>query len=195
MPNRASGGGRVRLELAFAGLYQLCAPMLGHLERLPGPQRDALWVAFGLQEDGAPDQFLVALPALSLPAEVAETSPLMCLIDDAQWLDQASTRTLAFVARRLLAERIAMVFAVRESGEPGALDGLPKLVVEALGDADARLLLTSGIPGMVDGQVRDRIVAETRGNPLALMELPRGLTSAALAGGSDCPTRCRWPAA
>jgi DNA-binding CsgD family transcriptional regulator len=191
---RASGCRIVRaagveseMELAFAGLHQLCAPMLGDVERLPGPQRDALRVAFGLQQGGAPDRFLVALAALSLLAEVAEEQPLVCLIDDAQWLDQASTLTLTFVARRLLAERIAMVFAVRESGRPGALDDLPELVVGALGDADARRLLTSGIPGLVDRRVRDRIVAETRGNPLALMELPRGLTSAALAGGFGLP--------
>ena len=162
------------MELAFAGLHQLCAPMLGHLERLPRPQRDALRVAFSLQEGGAPDRFLVALAALSLLAEVAEEQPLVCLIDDAQWLDQESTLTLTFVARRLLAERIAMVFAVRESSEPGALCVLPELVVEALGEADARLLLTSGIPGLVDRRVRDRIVGEAHGNPLALMELPPG---------------------
>jgi DNA-binding CsgD family transcriptional regulator len=191
---RASGcriaraaGVESEMELAFSGLHQLCGPMLGDLERLPGPQRDALQVAFGLQAGDAPDPFLVALAALSLLAEVAEASPLVCLIDDAQWLDQASIRTLTFVARRLLAERIAMVFAVRESGEPGALDDLPELVVGALADADARLLLRSAIPGLVDERVRDRIVAETRGNPLALMELPRGLTSAALAGGFGLP--------
>ena len=182
-----AAGVQSEMELAFAGLHQLCAPMLGDLERLPGPQRDALRVAFGLQEGGAPDQFLVALAALSLLAEVAEQQPLVCLIDDAQWLDQASTVTLTFVARRLLAERIAIVFAARESGEPSALHDLPALVVEALGDAEARLLLTSGLPGLVDERVRDRIVAETRGNPLALMELPRGLTSAALAGGFGLP--------
>src|SRR5919199_3591048 len=125
------------MELAYAGLHQLCAPLLGDLQRLPGPQRDALRVAFGLQAGGAPDQFLVALAALSLLAEVAEASPLVCLIDDAQWLDQASIRTMTFVARRLLAERIAMVFAVRESLAPGALEGLPQLVVQPLGDADA----------------------------------------------------------
>ena len=191
---RASGcriaraaGVESEMELAFAGLHQLCAPMLGDLDRLPGPQRDALRVAFGLQEGGAPDQFLVALAALSLLAEVAEPSALVCLIDDAQWLDEASARALTFVARRLLAERIAMVFAVREVGEPTALDDLPTLVVGALGDAEARLLLTFGMPGLVDERVRDRIVAEARGNPLALMELPRGLTSTALAGGFGLP--------
>jgi DNA-binding CsgD family transcriptional regulator len=180
-------GVQSEMELPFAGLHQLCAPMLGLLEHLPGPQRDALRVAFGLQAGDSPDQFLVALAALSLLAEAAEASPLLCLIDDAQWLDESSTRTLTFVARRLLAERIAMVFAARQSGEPSALDDLPALVVEALGDAEARLLLRSVLPGLVDERVRDRIVAETRGNPLALMELPRGLTSAALAGGFGLP--------
>jgi DNA-binding CsgD family transcriptional regulator len=191
---RASGcriaraaGVESEMELAFAGLHQLCAPMLGDLQRLPSPQQDALKVAFGLEAGDAPDPFLVALAALSLLAEVAEASPLVCLIDDAQWLDQASTRTLTFVARRLLAERIAMVFAVRESREPGALDHLPELVVKPLGDADARLLLTTAIPGLLDVRVRDRIIAEARGNPLALMEPPRGLTSAALAGGFGLP--------
>jgi DNA-binding CsgD family transcriptional regulator/tetratricopeptide (TPR) repeat protein len=187
---RASGcriaraaGVESEMELAFAGLHQLCAPMLGDLEHLPGPQRDALQVAFGLQDGGAPDRFLVALAALSLLAEVAEASPLVCLIDDAQWLDHASAQTLAFVARRLLAEPIAMVFAVRESGEPSALDDLPELVVDALGDADARRLLASALPGLVDERVRDRVIAEARGNPLALLELPRGLTPEEAAGG------------
>jgi DNA-binding CsgD family transcriptional regulator len=185
-----AAGVESEMELAFAGLHQLCAPMLGHLERLPGPQRDALRVAFGLQDGGVPDQFLVALAALSLLAEVAEASPLVCVVDDVQWLDQASTLTLTFVARRLLAERIALVFAVREGSEPGAaLDGLPQLVVRPLGDADARRLLAAGMPGLVDERARDQIIAETRGNPLALMELPRGLTSTALAGGFGLPAR------
>jgi DNA-binding CsgD family transcriptional regulator len=184
-----AAGVESEMELPFAGLHQLCAPMLGHLERLPGPQQDALRVAFGLQSGGAPDQFLVALAALSLLAEVAEASPLLCVIDDAQWLDQASTMTLTFVARRLLAESIALVFAVRQTSEPGgALDGLPAHVVKALGEADARRLLASAIPGLVDDRVRDRLVAESRGNPLALMELPRGFTSAALAGGFGLPS-------
>src|SRR3954447_18584227 len=170
-----AAGVESEMELPFAGLHQLCAPLLGHLERLPGPQRDALRVAFGLESGVAPDQFLVALAALSLLAQAAEDSPLVWVVDDAQWLDQASALTLTFVARRLLAERIALVFAVRQPSESGgALDGLPQTVVKALGDADARRLLTSAIPGLVDERVRDRIVAETRGNPLALMELPRG---------------------
>jgi DNA-binding CsgD family transcriptional regulator len=187
---RASGCRIVRvagveseMELAFAGLYQLCAPMLEGLDGLPGPQRDALRVAFGLQGGDAPNRFLVALATLSLLSEAAEVEPLVCLVDDAQWLDRASAQTLAFAARRLLAERIAMVFAVREPDDVGELTGLPELTVGGLADDDARWLLASAMPGRLDEHVRDQIVAETRGNPLALLELPRGLTPAELAGG------------
>jgi DNA-binding CsgD family transcriptional regulator len=175
------------MELAFAGLHQLCVPMLDGLGALPGPQRDALRVAFGMQDGDVPDRFLVALAILSLLAEVAETQPLVCLVDDAQWLDRASAQALAFVARRLLAERIAMVFAVREPSDSNELSGLPELVVGGLSDGDARTLLASAIPGRLDERVRDQIVAETRGNPLALLELPRGLTAAELAGGFGLP--------
>jgi DNA-binding CsgD family transcriptional regulator len=175
------------MELAFAGLHQLCAPMLDGLEPLPGPQRDALRVAFGMQDGDAADRFLVALAILSLLAAAAEAQPLVCLIDDAQWLDHASAQALAFVARRLLAERIAMVFAVREPTDSNELAGLPELAVEGLADDDARSLLASAMPGRLDERVRDQIVAETRGNPLALLELPRGLTPAELAGGFGLP--------
>jgi DNA-binding CsgD family transcriptional regulator len=175
------------MELAFAGLHQLCAPMLDRLNGLPGPQRDALDVAFGLEEGATPNRFLVALAALSLLAEAAEVEPLVCLIDDAQWLDQASAQALAFVSRRLLAERIVMVFALRESTDAGELTGLPQMVVGGLAGSDARLLLASAVPGRLDEHVRDQIVAETRGNPLALLELPRGLSPAELAGGFGLP--------
>jgi DNA-binding CsgD family transcriptional regulator len=175
------------MELAFAGLHQLCAPMLDGLDALPGPQQDALRVAFGMQDGDAPDRFLVALAILSLLAETAEAQPLVCVVDDAQWLDRASAQALAFVARRLLAERIAMVFAVRDPVDGNELTGLPALVVDGLADDDARLLLASVLPGRLDERVRDQIVAETRGNPLALLELPRGLTSAELAGGFGLP--------
>ncbi len=191
---RASGCRIVRvagveseMELAVAGLHQLCAPMLDGLGGLPGPQRDALRVAFGLQDGGAPDRFLVALAVLSLLAEAAEAEPLVCLVDDAQWLDRASAQALAFVARRLLAESIAMVFAVREPSDANDLSGLPELVVGGLADGDARSLLASAMPGRLDERVLDQIVAETRGNPLALLELPRGLTTAELAGGFGLP--------
>jgi DNA-binding CsgD family transcriptional regulator len=175
------------MELAFAGLHQLCAPMLDGLDGLPGPQANALRAAFGLQDGAAPDRFLVALAILSLLAGAAEADPLVCLVDDVQWLDRASAQALAFVARRLLAERIAMVFAVREPSDADELAGLPGLVVEGIADEDARSLLASAMPGRLDERVRDQIVAETRGNPLALLELPRGLTPAELAGGFGLP--------
>jgi DNA-binding CsgD family transcriptional regulator len=161
------------MELAFAALQQLCAPMLDKLEGLPDPQREALGVAFGLNTGATPDRFLVGLAVLSLLAEVAEQQPLLCVIDDAQWLDRASAQTLAFVARRLLAEPVALVVAAREPGEE--FRGLPELLVGGLGVRDARELLGSVIRGPLDERVRDRIVAETRGNPLALLERPRGV--------------------
>jgi DNA-binding CsgD family transcriptional regulator len=169
------------MELAFAALQQLCAPMLDRLDRLPAPQRDALGVAFGLRAGDAPDRFLVGLAVLSLLSEAAEERPLVCLVDDAQWLDLASTQVLAFVARRLLAESVALVLATREPSEE--LTGFQDLVVEGLRDGDARALLGSAIRVPMDERVRERIVAETRGNPLALLELPRGLTPGELAGG------------
>jgi DNA-binding CsgD family transcriptional regulator len=180
-------GVQSEMELAFAGLHQLCAPMLDGLEALPGPQQDALRTAFGMQGGAAPDRFLVALATLSLLAGAAEVDPLVCLVDDVQWLDLASAQALAFVARRLLAERIAVVFAVREPTAVNELSGLPELVVGGLSDGDARSLLASAIPGRLDERVRDQIVAETRGNPLALLELTRGLTPAELAGGFGLP--------
>jgi len=174
------------MELAFAGLHQLCVPMLGRLDQLPGPQRDALAVAFGMREGPAPDRFLVGLAVLSLLAATAEDQPLACLVDDAQWLDQATVQCLTFAARRLLAEPIAMIFAAREPGDHD-LAGLPWLTVTGLGDADARALLASAVGGRLDAEVRDRIVAETGGNPLALLQLPRGLGPAELAGGFWLP--------
>ena len=182
-----AAGVESEMELAFAGLQQLCAPFLDRLERLPGPQRDALGTAFGLRGGTAPDRFLVGLAVLSLLSEMAEEQPLVCLVDDAQWLDRASAQVLGFVARRLLAESVAMVFAVRNPREDQALGSLPVMVVGGLSDAEARALLGSVIPGRLDERVRDRIVAESNGNPLALLELPRGLTAAELAGGFGRP--------
>jgi tetratricopeptide (TPR) repeat protein len=176
-----AAGVESEMELAFAAVHQLCAPMLDRLERLPGPQHDALGVAFGLSAGSAPDRFLVGLAVLSLLSEVGEERPLLCLVDDAQWLDRASAQALAFVARRLLADSVALVVATREPVEE--LTGLPELLVEGLGNGDARALLGSALGVPLDERVRDRIVAETRGNPLALLELPRGLTLAQLAGG------------
>ena len=173
------------MELAFAGLHQLCAPMLDRLDRLPAPQRQALEIVFGLRAGTPPDRFLVGLAVLGLLSEVAEERPLLCVVDDAQWLDHASALTLAFVVRRLLAEPVAIVFAAREPGEE--LQQVPALEVHGLGSGDARALLGSAVQFMLDERVRDRIIAETRGNPLALLELPRGLTATQLAGGFGVP--------
>jgi DNA-binding CsgD family transcriptional regulator len=181
------GGVESEMELPFAGLHQLCAPMLERLGALPEPQQVALRVALGLSSGDAPDRFLVALAALTLLAEMAAERPLLCVVDDAQWLDGASAQVLGFVARRLLAESVALVFAVRDPAEQRELVGLPELRLEGLGDEDARALLATVIPGRIDERVRDRIVAETRGNPLALLELPRGLSTAQLAGGFGLP--------
>ena len=176
-----AAGVESEMELAFASVHLLCAPLLGRLEDLPGPQRDALGVAFGLRAGGAPDRFLVGLAVLTLLSEVAGERPLLCVVDDAQWLDRASAQVLAFAARRLLAEPVGLVFAAREPGEQ--FRGLPDLEVRGLPDKDARALLASAVRVRLDEQVRDRIVAETNGNPLALLELPRGLSPTQLAGG------------
>lgn len=171
------------MELAFAGLHQLCEPMLSCLERLPDPQREALSAAFGFSASQAPDRFMICLATLELLRAAAEEQPLVCLIDDAQWLDRSSEQALSFVARRLLSDSIAIVFSVRTPHDDPALTGLPELAIKGLKDSDAGALLDSVIPGPLDRSVRDRLVAETRGNPLALLELPRGLTAAELAGG------------
>ena len=182
-----AAGVESEMELAFAGLHALCAPMLDRLETLPGPQRDALRTAFGLSAGPPPDRFLVGLAVLSLLADAAEERPLVCIVDDAQWLDRVSAQTLAFVARRLLAERVGLVFALRESGDGHLLEGLPELVVGGLPADDARRLLDATIPGLLDERVQARILGEAGGNPLALIELPRGLTPAELAGGYGLP--------
>jgi DNA-binding CsgD family transcriptional regulator len=171
------------MELPFAGLHQLCGPMLDRLDRLPTPQREALATAFGLSAGEPPDRFLVGLAVLTLLADVAEEQPLLCVVDDAQWQDRASAQAMGFVARRLLAESVGLVFAVREPSRAQDFDGLPELILAGLDEGDASALLHSAIPGRLDERVRDRIVTEARGNPLALLELPRGLTSAQLAGG------------
>jgi DNA-binding CsgD family transcriptional regulator len=174
-------------ELAFAGLHSFCAPMLERVDHLPEPQRDALCTAFGLSAGPPPDRFLVGLAVLSLLAESAEEQPLVCIVDDAQWLDRVSSETLAFVARRLLAERVGFVFSLRDTGDQSVLDGLPDLVIGGLPADDARLLLDAMIPGPMDEAVKARILDEARGNPLALMELPRGTVPAELAGGFGLP--------
>ena len=181
-----TSGVEAEMELPFAAVQQLCSPFFELRERLPDPQQHGLDVAFGLSTGPAPNPFLVGLGILGLLAEAAEEQPLVCLVDDAQWLDSASARTLAFVARRLLAEKIALVFATRDLGE--ALAGLPDLQVGPLSRRDARALLESVLPARLDERVEERIVAETRGNPLALLELPRGLSPTQLAGGFGLPT-------
>ena len=175
------------MELAYGGLHQICAPMLDRLGRLPEPQREALATVFGLSEGPAPDRFLVGLAALTLLAEVAERQPLVCIVDDAQWLDDASAQILEFVARRLLAERIAIVCAARTGPGDHVLIGLPELVVTGLSESYARALLLDNVHGPLDAAVCDRIIAESRGNPLALLELPRTWHFAELAGGFGVP--------
>jgi DNA-binding CsgD family transcriptional regulator len=178
-----AAGVESEMELPFAGLHQLCATLLDRLDRLPPPQRDALGTAFGLTSGTRPDRFLVGLAFLSLLSDAADQEPLLCLIDDGQWLDQSSAQVLAFVARRLKAESIALFFAEREPGELDALAGLPELRLEGLSDAHARELLGSVVSGPLDERVAERIVAETHGNPLALLELPHGSSAVDLAGG------------
>ena len=180
-----AGGVQSEMELAFAVLHQLCAPMLDRLERLPAPQRDALRTAFGLSAGPAPDRFLIGLAALGLLSEMAGERPLVCIVDDEQWLDSASAQVLAFVARRLGAESVGLVFGARVP--TGDLAGLPELVIGGLREDDARTLLDSALTGPLDTLVRDQIVAEAHGNPLALLELPRGWTAAELAGGFGLP--------
>jgi hypothetical protein len=192
LADRASGcrvaratGVQSEMELAFAALHQLVGPMLDRLERLPDPQGDALRTALGISPGPAPDRFLVGLAVLSLLSEIAEERPLICIVDDEQWLDRASAQVFAFVARRLEAESVGLVFAARRTSDD--LAGLPDLFIEGLGDADARALLDSVLTGPLDARVLDQIVSETRGTPLALLELPRGVTPAELAGGFGLP--------
>jgi hypothetical protein len=183
-------GVQSEMGLAFAGLHQLCAAMLDRLGRLPVPQQEALQTSFGLGAGPAPDRFLVALAVLGLLSEVAAERPLICLMDDQQWLDRASAQVLGFVARRLGAESVGLVFAARVLGDEVA--GLPELAVQGLRDDDARDLLVSALTGPMDVRVRDQIVAEACGNPLALLELPRAVTPEQLAGGSGYPVSCRY---
>src|SRR5215469_11067668 len=182
-----AAGVESEMELPFAGLHQLCAPFLDRLDRLPGPQRGALEAAFGLRDGDSPDRFLVSMAVLSLLSVVAETRPLLWVVDDVHWLDRASVQALAFAARRLAAEPVGLIFAAR--GLDAGLTGLTELIVEGLPEGDARSLLDSVLTGPLDERVRDQIVAETRGNPLALVELARGLMPVELAGGSASPRK------
>ena len=175
------------LELPLAALHQLCAPMLGDLATLPEPQQDAVRVAFGLATGSVPDRFLVGLAVLGLLAEAASRRPVVCLVDDAQWLDVASSQVLEFVGRRLLAESVGILFAVREPADERLFRGMPDLPLDGLTGDDAQALLAAAVPGHLDEQVRDRLVAETRGNPLALLELVNRMSTAELAGGFAAP--------
>ena len=176
------------MELPFAGLHQLCTPLLDRLEYLPGPQRAALQTAFGLADGVPPNRFLVGLAVLSLLSEAAGTQPLLCVIDDAQWLDHGTAQALSLAVRRLHADSVAVLFATRATYEPDQLSGLPELPLEGLSDADAMKLLTSAVQGRLDASVAARIVAEARGNPLALLELPRASKGRDLAGGFALPS-------
>jgi DNA-binding CsgD family transcriptional regulator len=175
------------LEMPFAGLHQLCGPLLRELKTVPAHQEEALRVALGLTAGRPPDRFVVGLAALSVMADVAARQPLVVLVDDAQWLDEPSCLVLGVVARRLVAESVLLVLAVRETGENHLFPGLPELALEGLGPDDARALLVDATPGPLDERVRERLVAETRGNPLALLELVRGMTEAELGGGFARP--------
>ncbi len=177
------------IEFAYGGLHQLCAPLLDHLDQLPTPQRDALGTVFGVRAGDAPDRFLVGLATLTLLADVADQQPLLCVIDDAQWLDAASAQIVLFVARRFLAERIALVCVARAGTGDGVLAALPTLPVDGLGDSDSRRLLLENLAGPVDAAVCEQIIAESHGNPLALLELPRTWNTAELAGGFGIPAR------
>lgn len=197
---RASGcriaraaGVESEMELAFAGLHQLCAPFLDRIENLPDPQRAAVEAALGLRHGEAPDRFAVSLAVLSLLSDVARERPLVCVVDDAQWLDRASAQALAFVARHLATESVAVVFAARLPAAGKDLTGLTELIVCGLPDRDAQALLESVITGPLDEQVRDRIVAESRGNPLALLELAQAATPEKLAGGIGLPCVTAMP--
>jgi DNA-binding CsgD family transcriptional regulator len=180
-------GVEAEMELAYGGLHQLCRPMLELIEHLPKAQRDGLATVFGVGEGPPPDRFLVGLATLSLLAEAAEEQPLVCIVDDAHWLDQATAQILGFVARRLLAERVALVGAARTGISDSVLAGLPELPVGALGEADARALLLENLIGPLDAVVCDEIVAESHGNPLALLQFPQTWTAAELAGGFGLP--------
>src|SRR4051794_37531335 len=169
-------GVEAEMELPFAGIHQLCAPLLEQVDGLPQPQQDALNVALGLASGDVPDRFLVGLAVLGLLSAAAEQRPLLCLVEDAHWLDEESGLVLGFLARRLLAEAVAIVVTVRESPASDAFDGLPELLLRGLAEDDARTLLTRAVPGRLDDRVRDRIIAETRGNPLALLDLPGTLS-------------------
>jgi DNA-binding NarL/FixJ family response regulator len=186
-------GVQSEMELVFAALHQLCMPLLDRMKRIPEPQRRALATVFGLAPGPAPDRFMVGLAVLSLISDLAAEQPVLVVVDDAQWLDTATAQTLGFVARRIGNEAVGLLFGAREVGVE--LNGLPELEVDGLPDDEARALLGSAVAFLLDAPIRDRIVAETGGNPLALLQLPRGLTATQLAagfgllGGQELPGR------
>ncbi|MCO5974956.1 ATP-binding protein [Actinoallomurus soli] len=189
-----AAGREFETELPFAGLHELCRPLLPYLETLPGPQRAALEVAFAVREGTLPDLFRVGLAVLGLLSAAASEQPIVCVVDDAQWLDHASTQALAFVARRIEHDPIALLFAVRGGGVPDLLDGLPELTLTGLGNEDALALLASRMRTPLDERIRDQIIAEARGNPLALLELLRSVATGELAGGFGLPNALSVPA-
>ncbi len=182
-----ASGRESEMELAFAGLHQLCAPLLDRFDRLPGPQREALGAALGLHSGGTPDHFLVGVAVLRLLSEAGRERPLVCLVDDAQRLDRPSAQVLEFVSRRLGTEPVAVVFAVRQCHDDLHMKGFPGLPVKGLVADEARALLESVVSGPLDEQVRDRIVAETGGKPLMLLEMAHRLAPEELAGGFGVP--------
>ena len=182
------------MELPFAALHQVCAPLLDGLAALPAPQRESLEIAFGLAAGAGPDRFLISLAVLTLLCDAAETRPLLCLVDDAQWLDRSSAQVLAFVARRLAAEPVVVVFATRESLDSDELARLPGLPLDGLSESHARELLASVVGAPLDERVRDRVLAEARGNPLALLELPRDVAPAEFVLRDEQPLHSRLEA-
>src|SRR6478752_437714 len=186
-------GVEAEMELPFAALHQLCAPILPRLDKLPDPQQNALRTAFGLAPGQPADRFLVGLAVLGLLSATAEERPLLCLVEDAQWLDTASSQILGFVARRLHAESVGMVFAVRTPHPTRYFDALPELQLAGVDDEAARALLSRVVQGRMDHRIRDRLIAETRGNPLALLELPQQMSAAELTGGFELPVTADLP--
>jgi DNA-binding CsgD family transcriptional regulator len=178
-----AAGVESEMELAYAGLQQLCGPLAGHNVELTTLRRNALDQVFGLTEGAPPERFLVGIAALDLVATAAQKQPIVWLIDDAQWIDQASMQAIGFVGRRLLAERVVILIATRDVSDGNELAGLPELRIGGLNSEDAGKLFDSVVSGPTDPLVRDRVISETRGNPLALLELPRVWTTAELVEG------------
>ncbi|MDH2413772.1 LuxR family transcriptional regulator [Nocardioides sp. CER19] len=189
----AVAGVESEVELPFAALHQICGPLLGEVRAVPQHQEQALRVALGNAAGPPPDRFLVGLAVLSVLAEVAAARPVALLVDDAQWLDEASRQVLGVVARRLVAESVLFLLAVREIGESRLFPGVTELTVDGLGGDDARELVVRATAGHLDERVRERLVAETRGNPLTLLELVRGMTEAELGGGFALPSATLSP--